>query len=355
MHGWIPGSLLRNARNDRENAMTRPRTIDCHTHILGEEAMRRLATESPKVAPVMTRRGDPACKLTINGAVVQDPFPRELWDTEQRLRDMDAHGVDIQVLAPTVFTFFYDREPALALACAALQNDEIAAEIKRQPGRFMGIGGVPLQAPGLAAQELKRAMTELGLRGAMIGSNVAGRNLDDPALEPFWAAAAALGAFIFVHPHAGAAAKRLGAYYLKNLVGLPFETTIAGASLVFGGVLERHPGLKIGLSHGGGFLPYQAGRFGHGFDVRPEARVNLKRPPEESIGRLLYDTIVHSKSTLEFLISSVGADHVLLGSDYPFDMGNLDCVARVEALAIAAADRDLILGGYANPILKARA
>ena len=332
--------------------MIRPRTIDCHTHILGEEAMRLLAKESPNVAPVMTRRGDPACKLTVGGAVVQDPFPRELWDTEQRLRDMDAHGVDVQVLAPTVFTFFYQHEPALGFACAVLQNDEIAAEIKRQPDRFLGLAGVPLQAPELAAGELARAMTELGLRGAMIGSHVNGRNLDDPALEPFWAAADALGAFIFVHPHGGAGAERLGSYYLKNLVGLPFETTIAGASLVFGGVLERHPGLKVCLSHGGGFLPYQAGRFRHGHEVRAEAKVNLKHQPQDSIGRLFYDTILHSRHTLEFLIASVGAEHVLLGSDYPFDMGNFDCVARVEALDIAAPDRDLILGGYADVVLE---
>jgi aminocarboxymuconate-semialdehyde decarboxylase len=327
------------------------RTIDCHTHILGEDAMRRLAKESQKVAPVMDKRGDPACRLVIDGAVVQDPFPRELWDTEQRLRDMDANSVDIQVLAPTVFTFFYQHEPALGLACAALQNEEIAAEIKRHRGRFLGLAGVPMQAPELAAQELARAVTQLGLAGAMIGTHVRGRNLDDPALEPFWATAARLRAFIFIHPHGGAGAARLGSYYLKNLIGLPFETTIAGASLVFGGVLERHPDLKICLSHGGGFLPYQAGRFRHGFDVRPEAKVNLKSSPEASIARLHYDTILHSKPPLEFLVASAGANHVLLGSDYPFDMGNLDCVARVEALAIPPADRDLILGGYADRLL----
>jgi aminocarboxymuconate-semialdehyde decarboxylase len=189
----------------------------------------------------------------------------------------------------------------------------------------------------------------------MIGTHVRGRNLDDPALEPFWATATELGAFIFIHPFGGAGAERLGAYYLKNLVGLPFETTIAGACLVFGGVLERHPDLKICLSHGGGFLPYQAGRFGHGYDVRPEAKVHLEHPPEESIGRLFYDTILHSKPTLEFLVSSAGADRVLLGSDYPFDMGNLDCVARVAALDIPAPQRDLILGGYADRVLQVRA
>src|SRR5882672_6656327 len=146
--------------------MTHPRAIDCHTHILSEDAMRALAKESAQVAPVRTKRGDPACKLTIDGAVVQDPFPRELWDTEQRLRDMDAHGVDVQVLAPTVFTFFYQHEPALGFACAVLQNDEIAAEVKRHPDRFLGLAGVPLQAPDLAADELERAMTKLDLRGA---------------------------------------------------------------------------------------------------------------------------------------------------------------------------------------------
>jgi aminocarboxymuconate-semialdehyde decarboxylase len=324
-------------------------TIDSHTHILTKPAMRLLAKESPKVAP---HYDDRAGTLAIAGAVVQNPFPRELFDTDLRLRDMDKHGVDMQVLAPTVFTFFYEHDPALALACSMLQNDEIAALVQRLPRRFLGLATVPLQAPQRAADELKRTMSTLGLRGAMIGSNVNGRNLDDPALEPFWATAETLSAFIFIHPHAGAAAERLKSYYLKNLVGLPFETTIAGASLVFGGVLERYPGLKICLSHGGGFVPYQAGRFRHGFDVRPEAKVNLKGAPDASLARLYYDTILHSEHTLEFLIASVGADHVLLGSDYPFDMGNLDCVARVRALDVAPAERDLMLGGYASTVLR---
>ncbi len=194
-------------------------------------------------------------------------------------------------------------------------------------------------------------MTQLGLRGAMIGTHVNGRNLDDRALDPFWAEAEGLGAFIFVHPSAGAAAERLDSYYMRNFVGLPFETTIAGACLVFGGVLERYPALKICLAHGGGFLPYQAGRFQHAYDVRPEAKVNLPEGPAASIGRLYFDTLVHSKSTLEFLVGTAGPDRVLLGSDYPFDMGNLDCVARVRAAAIEPAARDLILGGYAESAL----
>ncbi len=331
--------------------MTGVRTVDSHTHILTEEAMRLLAKESPKVAPVLKNADGGLATLEIEGKVVQHPLPRGIWDVGLRLRDMDANGVDVQVLSPTVFTFFYGIEPALAQACAALQNEQIAAVVRQHPDRFIGLGAVPLQAPEAAADELKRAMGKLGLCGAMIGSHVNGRNLDDPAIEPFWAAAAELGAFIFLHPHAVAGRERLGSYYLSNLVGLPFETTIAAASLVFGGVLERHPALKICLSHGGGFAPYQAGRFQHGLEVRPEARVKLQRPLSESLGRLYYDTIVHSTLRLEFLVEAAGADRVLLGSDYPFDMGNLDCVARVRALSIGQEARDLILGGYARSVL----
>ena len=267
--------------------MTTARTIDCHTHVLTEEAMRLLAKQSPKVAPKLTNIDARGGTLEIDGKVVQHPLPREIWDLGLRLRDMDANGVDVQVLSPNVFTFFYGHEVALTLACAALQNEEIAAVVRRHPGRFLGLGAVPLQEPQLAADELKRSMTQLGLRGAMIGTNVNGRNLDDPALEPFWAAAETLGAFIFVHPSAGAGAERLTSYYLRNMVGLPFETTIAGASLVFGGVLERYPRLKICLAHGGGFVPYQAGRFQHGWEVRAEAKLRLHNPPTESLSRLL--------------------------------------------------------------------
>jgi aminocarboxymuconate-semialdehyde decarboxylase len=335
--------------------MTETRTIDSHTHILTEEAMRRLAKESPKGAPVLREINKRDATLEIAGKVVQQPLPREIWDVGLRLRDMDANQVDVQVLSPTVFTFFYGHDPALGLACAVLQNEEIAAIVQKHPDRFLGLGSVPLQAPQVAADELKRGMTKLGLRGAMIGTHVNGRNLDDPALEPFWSTAAELGAFIFIHPHAGAAGERLNEYYLKNLVGLPFETTIAGACLVFGGVLERHPQLKICLSHGGGFVPYQAGRFQHGWEVRGEPKAHIKEPPGKSLGHLYYDTILHSKPALEFLISSVGPDRVLLGSDYPFDMGNLDCVARVKALEITVEARNLILGGYARTLLGEKA
>jgi aminocarboxymuconate-semialdehyde decarboxylase len=191
------------------------------------------------------------------------------------------------------------------------------------------------------------------LRGAQIGSNVAGKNLDDPELEPVWATAAELGAFILLHPINVAGVDRLSSYYLNNLIGNPLDTTIAAACLVFSGVLERHPSLKICLAHGGGFVPYQAGRFLHGWHVRKEPKSKLPKPPTESLGRFYFDTIVHSKEVLEFLVGNAGINRVLLGSDYPFDMGMPDGVLQVRGLSIPAGDQSSILGGRAKALLGA--
>ena len=176
-------------------------------------------------------------------------------------------------------------------------------------------------------------MRKLALKGAQIGSNVNGRNLDDPALEPVWAQAAALGAFILIHPVGVAGAERLKSYYLANLIGNPVDTTIAAASLVFGGVMERFPSLKICLSHGGGFVPYQADRWVHGWQVRGEPKVNLKISPQASLRRFYYDTIIHAPEPLAFLVETVGADRVMLGSDFPFDMGSSDPHADMRKLS----------------------
>lgn len=324
--------------------------IDIHAHMLPEETIRRLGKESPRVAPKLIQQADGATIMEIAGKVVQNPMPREGWDLDLRLADMDRHGVDMQAICATVHTFFYDAEPALGLACAVLQNDEIAAVVKRRPDRFVALATLPMQDPQKAADELRRAMRTLGLRGAQIGSNVNGRNLDDPSLEPVWAAANELRAFILAHPHGEIMpGDRLKSYYMRNFVGLPFETTIAGAALVFGGVIERYPDIAFCLCHGGGFLPYQAGRFVHAFNVRAEPKLRLQGSPEASLARLYYDTIVHSPRALEFLIATVGPEHVLLGSDYPFDMGEFDCVARVKS--ISSPGREIVLGKRARELL----
>jgi aminocarboxymuconate-semialdehyde decarboxylase len=328
------------------------KTIDIHAHVIGEETIRLMQREAPKVAPRLTAIDQDSAIFEVAGSPYR-PFPRGGFDLERRFKDMAASEVDMQAVSVPPQTFLYDQESSLAAAFARIQNEEIARLTKQHPDRFMGLATLPMQAPELAAAELRRAVHGLGLCGAMIGSNIEGRNLDDPALEPVWAAAAEVGAFMLIHPVKVAGADRLRAYYLTNLIGNPLDTTIAAACIVFGGVLERHPTLKICLSHGGGFTPYQAGRWVHGWHVRGEPKKSLAASPEASLRRFYYDTIVHARPQLESLVGWAGPSHVLLGSDYPFDMGTLECVRQVRALGISEADRATILGAQAAAMLGA--
>jgi aminocarboxymuconate-semialdehyde decarboxylase len=326
------------------------RTIDTHTHVLADDTIKILQREIPKLGLKLAPYDADNSVIEVAG-VAYRPFPRGGHDIARRLADMDATEVDMHVLSASPQTWLYGQEPAVGVAAAAIQNEGIARLAKQQPDRFCGIATLPMQAPEQAAEELRRAMAKLGLRGAMIGSNVGGKNLDDPSFEPLWTAAAELDAFFMIHPGNVAGADRLRAYYLTNLIGNPLDTTIAAACLIFGGVLERHPSFKPVMVHGGGFIPYQGGRWVHGWQVRPEPKVHLKHAPEKYLERFRYDTICHAKPALEFLISSAGADRVFLGSDYPYDMGMLDCVRHVRSLDIPATDRDTILGKHAERLL----
>jgi aminocarboxymuconate-semialdehyde decarboxylase len=327
-----------------------PRTIDTHTHVLADDTIAVLQKEIPSLGLKLTPYDADNSVIEVAG-VPYRPFPRGGHDIERRLADMDATEVDMHVLSVSPQTWLYGQEPSIGAAAAAIQNEGIARLSKEKPDRFCGIATLPMQAPEAAAAELRRAMGTLGLHGAMIGSNIGGKNLDDPSFEPLWAAAAELDAFFMIHPGNVAGADRLRSYYLGNLIGNPLDTTIAAACLIFGGVLERYPTFKPVMVHGGGFIPYQGGRWVHGWHVRPEPKVHLKHSPEKYLDRFRYDTICHSKASLEFLVSSCGADRVFLGSDYPYDMGMMDCVRHVRSLEIAAADRDRILGGHAAALL----
>jgi aminocarboxymuconate-semialdehyde decarboxylase len=325
------------------------RAIDVHSHVLTEETMELLRKEAPKVAPKLTPIDAGFAVLEVAG-VPYRPFPRGGFDIEHRFGDLAAADIDMQVLSATPQTYYYDQDPALAVTTSAIQNDQIAKLVKAYPDRFLGIATLPMQAPERAAEELRRAVTTLGLRGAMIGSNVFGKNLDDPSLEPVWATAAELDVMLIVHPVNVAGADRLRSYYLANLIGNPLDTTIAAACLVFGGVLERHPALNVLLVHGGGFLPYQAGRWMHGWKVRPEPQVNLKQSPRSWIDRFFYDTILHAKPQLEFLVGSAGSQRVMLGSDYPYDMGTGECVREVRDLLVPDDEKAAVLNGNALKI-----
>ena len=327
-----------------------PKTIDIHTHVLADATVKLMQKEIPSLGLKMAPYDADNAVCEVAG-VAYRPFPRGGHDIERRFKDMDAAEVDVHLLSVAPQTWLYGQEAAVGVAGATIQNDEIARHVKEHPERFSGIATLPMQAPDKAADELRRAMRKLGLHGAMIGSNIGGKNLDDPSFEPLWAAAEELDAFMMIHPGNVAGADRLRSYYLGNLIGNPLDTTIAGACLIFGGVLERHPKLNFIMSHGGGFIPYQGGRWVHGWEVRPEPKVHVKHSPAPYLDRFLYDTILHAKAPLEFLISSVGANRVFLGSDYPYDMGTGECVRQVRAANISAADRDIILGGHAAKIL----
>src|SRR6478672_7251265 len=318
-------------------------TIDIHAHILSEETIRLLQSEAPKVAPKLSQTDEQFGTLDVAGSVYRH-FPRGGWDMDRRLRDMAASKVDVQVVSVCPQTFLYGQPPALASVFARIQNEQLAKLVKARPEHFRAIATLPMQAPTQAADELRHAVTVLGLAGAQIGSNVAGKNLDDPEFEPVWATAAELDAFMLVHPINVAGADRLSSYYLTNLIGNPLDTTIAAACLVFGGVIERYPRIKFLMVHGGGFVPYQAGRFRHGWHVRSEPRATLAAPPDDSLNRLFFDTIVHDQPALQFLVSRAGASRVLLGSDYPFDMGTLDGVRQVRTLPVSEPDKAAILG-----------
>jgi aminocarboxymuconate-semialdehyde decarboxylase len=330
-----------------------PLTIDAHAHILDTETIDLLQREVPSVAPSLTPIDDDFAVLTVAGHAYK-PFPRGGWDLERRLDDMERYGFDRQVLAVCPQTVLYDQDPQITLTASQIQNDQIAALVRARPDRFHGLATVPMQAPELAAAELRRAITDRGLSGAMIGSNTNGRNLDDPALEPFWHVASDLEALILVHPLQVAGIDRQRSYYLQNFIGNPLDTTIAAACLVFGGVIERNPGINFLMSHGGGFTPYQAARWEHGWTMRAEARVTLTSPPCASLDRLIYDTILHDVAPLQFLVDHVGPDRVLLGSDYPFDMGQYDAVNVVNSLRLPAASHATILGGAALSLLQGR-
>lgn len=316
--------------------------IDLHAHILTDETIRLLAKEAPLLGIKFTPVDDEFGVLEVAG-VPYRPFPRGGWNMDRRLADMDFADVRVQVLSNTPQTFLYGIDAVLNAAVAALQNEQIAKTVKTYAGRFHGLATLPMQTPDKAAAELKRAMTTLGLKGAQIGSNINGRNLDDASFEPLWAAANDLSALIMVHPTQVAGADRLKNYYLTNLIGNPLDSTIAVASLVFGGVVARYPKIKFFFVHGGGFAPWQAGRFSHGWNVRPEPRAKIDVPPDAALATLYYDTILHAQPQLECLVSLVGAGRVALGSDYPYDMGTLECARQVTALSISEADKAKIL------------
>jgi aminocarboxymuconate-semialdehyde decarboxylase len=276
-----------------------------------------------------------------------------IYSVERRLRDMDAQGLDMHVIS--LQPMFADALPAeVAVRVCRSINNAFADVVAANPQRFVALANLPMVSPEDAARELERAVKDLGLRGAEICSQIAGKNLDDASLAPFYAKAQELDVPIFIHP-AGVPglAERLGSYYLTNLIGNPMDTTIAAASLIFGGVLRDYPRLNVYLAHGGGACPYIRYRWDHGWKVRGEGKRFITRPPSEYFSRLYFDSLTHGGPALSFLASTVGPERIMLGTDYPFDMGAYNSVAAVQnVIGVTDAERDLMLGGNAMRLFK---
>jgi aminocarboxymuconate-semialdehyde decarboxylase len=267
-----------------------------------------------------------------------------LRDPEKKIRDMDEKKIGLYVLSSTPFAFFYEVEDDLAVELAKFQNDQLSEMVKKYPDRFSAMATLPLQVPNEAVKELERAVKKLGLRGVEIGSHVGNRELGDETFWPIYKTLERLNVPIFIHPHHVAGMERLEDFYLTNLIGNPLDTTIAAARLIFSGVLEKYPGLKIILAHGGGQFPYIVGRMEHGYQVRPECKEKVHQSPMAFFKNFYFDIITHNPDALRYLIRIAGSDHVLLGSDYPYDMGDPNPVQTVSELSgIKAGDRQKIL------------
>lgn len=318
--------------------------IDLHTHIVPPRWEDFAAQWGGGAWPRLVPRD--ACHATLmTGHQAFREITDQAWSPERRLEDMDRLSLDRQALSPPPVMFCYWADPKAGQAFARMQNEHVADVVARHPARFVGMATVPLQDTALAVGELRHAREQLGLRAVEISTCPAGRDFDDPALFPFFEACRDLGTAVFVHPAPPLmGADRMSRYYFPLIVGAPLETALAISKLIYGGVLERLPDLRICFAHGGGAFPFTLARLNHGWKVRPEGPAAIPREPGEYARRLYFDSLTLGADNLKFLVARFGADHVMLGSDYPFDMGDPDPIGSVAAAGFDAPARARIEG-----------
>ncbi|WP_318242092.1 amidohydrolase family protein [Arthrobacter gallicola] len=336
--------------------------VDVHAHVLLPALAQYAAESAPEefaAAQALDARRQGPESLAASGAMIKQRWP-QLVDLSRRLADMDAAGVDVQLVSPSPSHYYYFAEPELAADIARRANTAVQELVAAAPDRLAGLGLVPLQHPDLMVAALEHAVLECGLLGVGLGSYAPGSSgtgtdtgpnagtveLSDPRLEPFWARAEELGALVFLHPFGCSLDERLDRFYLSNTVAQPAENAVALSHLIFAGVLDRYPGLKLIAAHGGGYLPTTLGRSDRAWKVRPEAR-GCAAPPSSYLRKIWFDSLIHSPAELRVLAETAGAGRVLLGSDYPFDMGTEDPVGEVRAAGLTGEDEHLILAGNA--------
>jgi aminocarboxymuconate-semialdehyde decarboxylase len=325
--------------------------IDTHAHIVPPEMLKALRKNSEHYGVTFT--GDEAKPIVqLAGSNYVRPLPMFLTHLDHRIKTMDRQRVDMQVLTGWVDFSAYTMPLELGVRFSELQNESIAAVVASNPGRYAGAANVPLQDAASAVKVLERARDKYGFRAAQIATYLGpNRFLDDPSLDPFWAAAQETGTFLIFHPYDEQRPAGLHDFFLHNCIGYPLQTTTAIVRMMFSGVFDRFPNLQIKVPHAGGFLPYQIERFQHAADFRPEPRAKgFKGRPVDVLRKLYFDTITFSSATLRYLIDLVGADRLMLGSDYPFEMGDPDPVGSVNA-AVEERHRPAVLGATVQQIM----
>ncbi|WP_296332405.1 amidohydrolase family protein [Reyranella sp.] len=324
--------------------------IDIHCHIVSPEAAALVAASGIAPDEPMGRFSNEATRA-VQKAQTETVRPM-LTSVERRIADMDKMGVDIQAISPAPPQYFYWTPPELGRDAARLINDNIAATVARHPDRLVGLGTVPMQAPEFAVAELERAVKTLGLRGVELCTNVAGADLSEQKFRPVFAKAEELGVLVFLHPNGFPDGRRFSEHYFSNVIGNPLDSTVAVSHLIFGGVLDAYPKLKVCVAHGGGFLPAYAGRMDHAHGARSDCRLCIKKKPSWYLKKMYFDTIVFEESQLEYLVKTYGSDRILMGTDYPFDMGMYEPIEFVSGAKLTASDKQAILGGNAARLLK---
>jgi aminocarboxymuconate-semialdehyde decarboxylase len=325
-------------------------TVDIHCHVICKKAEALVAPHfSPEKEPSLHYAAP--LSREINRKMMVD-IDAQITQAERRIVDMDRMGVDIQAISTGPPQFYYWTQPELGRETSRIVNDNLADIVARHSNRFVAMGTVPLQHTEFAVAEMRRCVNSLGMRGIEICTSVNGEELAQPRLEPFFAAAEELGILLFLHPSGFSEGRRLAKHYFNNVIGNPLDSTVAIGHLVFEGVLDRYPGLKVCVAHGGGYVPPYAGRMDHAYAARADCRERLKRKPSDVIKTLYFDTMVFEPDQLEFLVGKYGSDHVLLGTDYPYDMGESDPVGLVNRTPnLTAQDRARIRGLNAARLL----
>lgn len=325
------------------------KTVDIHAHVNIPAAWDYMLPHFDPTKIAMVMYSNDATKA-LN--MKQDKDRTEaMVDRDDRVAVLDAQGIDVQVVAPIPFQCFYQSPAEHCVAASRIVNDGLAEWVGGRPDRFVGLGTVPMTDPDAAVTELTRCMTDLGMKGVEVLTNIDGEELASPRFEPFWKKAEELGALVMIHPNGFTQGDRLHDYYFANVFGNPLETALAVHHLIFSGTMERMPDLKILAVHGGGYLPSYSGRIDHAWGARQDSNAGLPKPPTSYLKKFYFDSVVFTDHQLEYLVKLYGADHIVMGTDYPYDMADYDPVEHIVSSGLSDADKAAVAGGSAIKLL----